>query len=172
MRKGELIIAACVAAAVLFIPDYSRTPVPMDPSEIRIEDGDTLVYGETVIRVIGMDAPEIAHPEHGMDADQPGGLEARCLAGRLVAAANRIEYLDCGEDRYGRTLAHVFVDGELLAVHLIRAGLAYETVSYYGDNGYAELAERILEAAEQGSKPAFEEPYKWRRKHVKQANEK
>jgi endonuclease YncB( thermonuclease family) len=167
MRKGELIILACVAAAFLLAPEWGQAPVSMDPAEIRVEDGDTLVYGETVIRIVGVDAPEIAHPEHGMDTGQPGGLEARHLAVRLLASAGRVEYLDCGEDRYGRTLAHVFVDGELLAVHLIRAGLAYETVSCYGDNGYADLADRILEAAEQGPGPAFEEPYKWRRKHMK-----
>ena len=167
MRKGEIFIAVCVAAAVLFAPECGRTPVSMNPSDIRVEDGDTLVYGETVIRVVGMDAPEIAHPEHGVDAGQPGGPEARRLAVQLLAAAGRVEYLSCGEDRYGRTLAHVFVDGELLAVHLIRAGLAYETVSYYGDSGYADLADRILDAAERGPEPVFEEPYRWRRKHAK-----
>jgi len=48
---------------------------------------------------------------------------------------------------------------------LIRARLAYENISYYGDNGFPDLAERILKAAEDSPQPPFEKPYIWRREH-------
>ena len=72
-----------------------------------------------------------------------------------------------GRDPYGRTLAHVLVDGELLGVRLIQAGLAYETVTHFGDNGLPEFALAILEASKAAPKPDFEAPYKWRKKHQK-----
>ncbi|MDD2731374.1 MAG: thermonuclease family protein, partial [Candidatus Portnoybacteria bacterium] len=73
------------------------------------------------------------------------------------------------KDRYGRTLAHVLLDGELLGAKLIKAGLAYESISHFGDNGMPEFALQILEAAKVAPKPSFEEPYKWRKKHQKKS---
>ena len=46
---------------------------------------------------------------------------------------------------------------------------AYENVSYFGDNGFPDLADRILRAAAAGPRPAFEAPYRWRKKHQKRA---
>jgi len=39
---------------------------------------------------------------------------------------------------------------------LIKEGLAYETISYYGDNGFPDLAEMILKAARNSKQPKFE----------------
>ena len=66
---------------------------------------------------------------------------------------------------YGRLLAHVFVDRELLAEKLLRAGMAYETITRFGDNGFPDLAEYILEVAEDSPDPQFEPPWKWRQEH-------
>ena len=132
---------------------------------IRPDDGDTFFYKELTIRILGIDAPEIIHEEHGIYEDQPYGRQAAQLTLHLLKRAQTVEYLPFQLDKYGRLLAHVFVDGELLSVHLIRAGLAYETVSFYGDNGFPDLAQRILQAAKESSRPAFEKPYMWRRRH-------
>jgi len=140
-------------------------PVRMDKSAIRPDDGDTFFYKRLPIRILGIDAPEIIHKEHGIFEDQPYGRKAAAMTMDIVRNAKVIEYLPFQNDKYGRLLAHVFVDGELLSVHLIRAGLAYENVSYYGDNGFPELAERILQAAQESPRPPFEEPYRWRRRH-------
>jgi len=132
---------------------------------IRPDDGDTFFYKELTIRVLGIDAPEIIHEEHGIYEDQPYGRQAAQLTLELLKGAKTVEYLPFQLDKYGRLLAHVFVDGELLSVHLIRAGLAYETVSFYGDNGFPGLAQSILQAAKESPRPAFEKPYLWRRRH-------
>jgi len=139
--------------------------IRIDKSGIRPDDGDTFFYQDLTIRILGMDAPEIVHEEHGIFEDQPYGRKAAAMTADVLKKATVVEYLPFQNDKYGRVLAHVFVDEELLAVRLIRAGLAYETISYYGDNGFPKLAERILKAARKSPRPPFERPYRWRRKH-------
>lgn len=139
--------------------------IRIDKSAIRPDDGDTFFYQDLTIRILGMDAPEIVHKEHGIFEDQPYGRKAAAMTADVLKKAGVVEYLPFQNDKYGRVLAHVFVDEELLAVRLIRAGLAYETISYYGDNGFPKLAERILRAARKSPRPPFERPYRWRRKH-------
>jgi len=132
---------------------------------IRPDDGDTFYYKDVTIRILGIDAPEIIHKEHGIFENQPYGRRAAAMTIDILRKAKVIEYLPFQNDKYGRLLAHVFVDGELLSIHLIKAGLAYESISYYGDNGFPGLAERILKAAHESPRPPFEMPYKWRRRH-------
>jgi endonuclease YncB( thermonuclease family) len=139
--------------------------VRIDKSAIRFDDGDTFFYKQLTIRLLGIDCPEIVHKEHGIYEDQPYGPRAAVFTADMLRKATRVEYLPFQNDKYGRLLAHVFVNGELLSVLLIKAGLAYETVSYYGNNGFPELAERILRAARESPRPPFERPNRWRRKH-------
>ncbi|HUT71436.1 MAG TPA: thermonuclease family protein [Desulfatiglandales bacterium] len=169
------LISVCLI--VIFIGRWGASPwaervrrevhriIKIDKSAIRPDDGDTFFYRDLPIRVLGIDTPEIIHEEHGIFEDQPHGRAAAAFTARALKDAEVVKYLPFQPDKYGRLLAHVFVDNELLAVLLIRAGLAYETVSYYGDNGFPELAEEILNAARQSPRPSFEEPYRWRRKH-------
>jgi endonuclease YncB( thermonuclease family) len=149
--------------------EYGRRAglIRINQQAIQPDDGDTFFYQDLPIRVLGIDTPEIIHEEHGIYENQPYGQEAAQFTIQLLKEAGTVEYLAYAPDKYGRLLAHVFVDGELLAVHLLRAGLAYETVSYYGDNGYPNLAQRILQAAQNSPEPQFEKPYLWRRKHQK-----
>jgi endonuclease YncB( thermonuclease family) len=134
-------------------------------SEIEFDDGDTFSLAGKPIRILGIDTPEIAHPEMGVDEPQPYGPVAAESTRVWLTRAGVIELVPDGLDIYDRRLAHVFLDGELLAIRLIRHGLAYETVSHYGDSGYPDLAQQILDAARTGPKPPFEQPYKWKKKH-------
>jgi len=146
------------------LPSYPGATV-VDVNQIEFDDGDTFVLDGTPIRFLGIDTPEIRDPGVGIDEDQPFGRAAAESTRVWVLRAQVVEIAVDGRDRYNRRLAHIFVDGQLLAVRLLQAGLAYETISHYGDNGFPDLADRILQAAEEGPKPAFEEPYRWRRKH-------
>ena len=141
--------------------------IRIDSAGIRPDDGDTFYYKGLTIRILGVDAPEIVHKEHGIFEDQPYGRKAAAVTMDTLRKAKVIEYLPFQNDKYGRLLAHVFVDGKLLSIRLIRAGLAYESISYYGDNGFPDLAERILKAAKESPRPPFELPYRWRRRHQK-----
>lgn len=145
-------------------PSYTGA-VRVDVSHIRFDDGDTFFVDGTPIRVLGIDTPEIRHPSVGIFDDQDFGPAAAESTRTWIRRARVVEIATDGRDRYHRQLAHVFIDGELLSVRLLRCGLAYETVSHYGDNGFPDLADRILRAAADGPHPAFEQPYLWRRQH-------
>ena len=146
-------------------PHYAAELVQLRRSQIEVDDGDTFSAGRLNVRILGIDTPEIAHPEHGFSRGQPHGREAAEYAVKLFDRAGVIEYVPFREDRYGRLLAHVFVDGELFGVKMIEAHLAYETVSFYGDNGFPDLAQLIQRSAQRAGKPPFMEPHRWRQIH-------
>ncbi len=137
----------------------------VERSRIVVHDGDTILIDGHPVRILGIDTPETRSPSVGILEDQPFGRAATESTRAWIDRARVIEIRCDGRDPYGRRLAHVLLDGELLAVRLVRARLAYETVSHYGDNGFPEYADRILEAWEQTPRPPFEAPWKWRRKH-------
>lgn len=157
------ILASCRSETHSYTPSYDGAR-RVDVASIHFDDGDTFSIDGTAIRVLGIDTPEIAHPEQGILEGQPFGEAAAESTKAWTLRADLVEYVPGGKGYYGRLLAHVFVDGELLAVRLIRHGLAYETVTYYGDNGFPDLAQQILDAALAAPTPEFEEPYKWKRK--------
>jgi len=163
----SLLLAACnlfVKKDIEYIPESIQV-IEMDKAKIVLDDGDSFTYDGTGIRVLGMDTPEIAHPEHGFLEDQEFGREAAAHTAKIFKEAKVVSYIPDQPDRYGRTLAHVFIDGDLLAIKLIKAGLAHETVSHYGDNDFPELARRILEAAKESKAKDFMPPFQWRREH-------
>jgi micrococcal nuclease len=134
-------------------------------TQLKYDDGDSFACAGEPIRVLGIDTPEITHKEHGIFEDQSSGRQAAAVTEKMLREAKRIVIVRGGKDYYGRTLAHVLVDGELLGVKLLKMGLAYESVTHFGDNGLPEFALMILEAAKSAPKPTFEEPYLWRKKH-------
>ena len=96
----------------------------------RVVDGDTLVIrGGERIRLIGVDTPETKHPDKRA---QPFGQEAFEFTRRMAEGKQVQIRFDPGEskDRYGRTLAYVYVDGELLNERLIREGLGRAILNY------------------------------------------
>ena len=91
----------------------------------RVLDGDTIVLdnGETV-RLIGVDAPEIHHPEIPV---QSFGQEAAEFLRRFAEGFEcTLEYEPSDiRDQYGRLLAYVFVGDRLANAEMIRRGYAY-----------------------------------------------
>ena len=145
-------------------PSY-RGAVRADVSRIVFDDGDTFRYKGEPIRVLGIDTPEVKDLRVGIPEDQPFGPEASDSTRAWIERAKVVELAYDGRDIYERRLAHVFLDGELLAERLLAHGLAYENVRHFGDNGFPDLADRIIRAADAGPKPAFEPPHQWRKKH-------
>ena len=149
---------------------------PSLPAEERIEvglgrievlDGDTIRLDGRNIRFLGCDAPESANPYFHGD-QEPWAGRATAFVERKLREAETIEVEVLAErDRFNRLLGHIFVDGESLSLMLVQNGLAIETVSHYGDNGFPELAERILDAADEVGELPFEPPHEWRRANRK-----
>jgi len=78
----------------------------------RVVDGDTIILdGNEKIRLIGVDTPETKDPRKPV---QYFGKEASVFTKRMVEGKNiRLEYDWQKIDKYGRTLAYVYLeDGE------------------------------------------------------------
>ncbi len=161
------LLLACSSAIKIGPPGAIEIP----KEKIIYDDGDTITFDDVTIRILGIDTPEISHPEHGYSEDQAYGREASARAEELMRAAKKVSYMPYQEDQYGRMLGHVFIDGKLLGITLLEEGLAYETISHYGDNGFPALAAELQEAAQRGPEPKFEPPYIWRREHRQQPEE-
>lgn len=115
-------------------------------------DGDTVKlkvnYKAESVRLLAIDTPEI-----GSDPDYYG-KEASDYSCALVTGAKKIKVeLDSNADKYdkyGRLLAWVFIDGQLLQAELVENG--YAKVAYlYDDYTYTEDI-KILEDEAQANK--------------------
>jgi len=98
---------------------------------VRVIDGDTILLsnGEKV-RYIGINTPEIHHPTRGKE---PYGQEAKEANRRLVEGKTvRLEFDVQQRDKYGRLLAYVHLDGQMVNRRLVRDG--YAEVATYPPN--------------------------------------
>jgi len=92
----------------------------------RVIDGDTIRVRDRnekrmIIRLVGIDAPEASSSKNSQG--QPFSQQAtKHLAGLVLGRSVIIKYF--GEDRYGRVLGEVFVDGENVNLQMVKDGLA------------------------------------------------
>ena len=94
-------------------------------------DGDTLRCDGERIRLLGIDAPEIHGCRQGrVCVPGDGQASKRSLEAMM---GGRISVQRVGQDRYGRTLAQVYVGGVNVACEQIRRGLAEYKPAW--DNG-------------------------------------
>jgi micrococcal nuclease len=88
---------------------------------VSVHDGDTITVSlngrKEKVRLIGIDAPELAQEPWGMQSQ--GTLE-RLVKGRLVRLETDIKE----RDQYGRLLAYVYVDDTFVNAELVRQGQA------------------------------------------------
>jgi micrococcal nuclease len=91
----------------------------------HVVDGDTVVLenGQKV-RLLGIDAPELE--KEGHPADFLAHKAKQVLADLVQGKRVRLEYDKLRYDRYGRTLAYLFLlDGTNLSREMVRQGLAH-----------------------------------------------
>jgi len=105
----------------------------------RVIDGDTVVVGRCgalqKVRLKGVDAPEIPHPDHGQFKNDPFGYESReCLReildGRPVRLRSALASGAPEHDDYGRLLAYIYDGDTLVNAELIRRGCARAFLKY------------------------------------------
>lgn len=123
-------------------------PVPV----VRVVDGDTIWVGpEERVRLIGIDTPEVDW--YGGQGECYGEEAGLFMRGLLEGERVRLEYDEEPRDRYGRTLAYVYLeDGRMVNLLLVRRG--YAAVSIFEPNdryeGQLRIAEREAQEARRG----------------------
>ncbi len=149
-------------------PRPHGTRVPVDLGRVSVDDGDTVNIAWSagdveIVRILGIDTPETRHLEHNLPYAQDFGPEARAFARGAFAAATQAELLRSSTlDPFGRTLGYVFLNGRNYSVLAVKARLAAESVSFYGDNGLPKEAAEVLAAAKAAGPLPFEPPHLFR----------
>ena len=114
---------------------------------VKTSDGDTarfILNGENVrVRFLGINTPEVSGENK---VEEPYGKEALQYTETILENAKKIEIefdnIADEEDRFGRKLAWVWVDDELLEVKILQEGLAK---TYMLKNNY-RYAKELKEA--------------------------
>lgn len=144
MRSRRLLVALALLAALVvgrLVPVPRAAPVPDDGGPVTagaarvldVLDGDTVVVTMAgyagPVRVVGIDTPEIPHPDRpaGCFGDEARAATRAWLLGRVVAVRPALEQ----RDRYGRLLAGLVpadgpIAGRDLARTLALSGFARE----------------------------------------------
>lgn len=119
-------------------PEFERVEVEL----VHPVDGDTIAVNyhgeEKNVRFLLVDSPETSHPRLG---EQPYGREAKEYTSSIIKNANKIELeFDIGprEDKYGRLLAYVYVDGKMVQEALLKQGLARVAYVYPPNTRYID----------------------------------
>lgn len=128
---GLAVAGLLVFPLITFVGDHTKaTSPPVLTGPVRVMDGDSIVLGETRIRLEGIDAPETT---------QTCGLRTsgqwRCGEGalrQLIKLINNRPVLctDLGLDKYRRTLGRCFAGNTNLNAEMVRTGYAWAFVRY------------------------------------------
>ena len=128
---GLAVAGLLVFPLITFVGDHTKaTNAPALTGPVRVMDGDSIVLGETRIRLEGIDAPETT---------QTCGLRSsgqwRCGEGaikQLIKLINNqpVVCADLGLDKYRRTLGRCFAGNTNLNAEMVRTGYAWAFVRY------------------------------------------
>lgn len=156
--RSALIVLAQLAVALL------RADAHAEVSEIEghaiVSDGDTMLIGKDIIRLAGIDAPEL-----GQKCRRPGDVEWDCGldAKRMLAEMIGDKPVSCRDlhfDAYGRILAICATsNGNDLSAAMVRSGYALadgRTRQYMAEERAARLAGEGLWSG------SFRTPWEWR----------
>lgn len=150
-----LAIAALIAVSrgTLTHMDFSEPMLPVStttatdvelhgPYDVaRVVDGDTIMvtidHENVKVRLIGMDTPESVHPDKKKNTEE--GKQASAWVKDLLKGQQIYLEYDVGQtDRYGRTLAYVYLADQKTMVNrlLLEEGLA-QTMTIQPNTKYA-----------------------------------
>lgn len=123
MRKAAL--ALMILPTLLFPASTFAENVPKSVLVTKVVDGDTLKLSDGhTVRLIGVDTPETVHPTKPV---QYFGKEASAFTKRMAQDQTvTLEYDQQRIDKYGRTLAYVYLDdGRMLNAEIIKQGYGF-----------------------------------------------
>lgn len=129
--------------------------LPESAAVRRAIDGDTLELTDgRLVRYIGIDAPEVRRrrgDEWVVDPEPFGEAARDANASWVQGKRVKLEYDAESYDRYGRLLAYVYADGEMVNARLVREGYA-EPLMIPPNVRYAEEFRRLAAEARQAGR--------------------
>lgn len=167
-RASSLLIVALLSLAVYGVDHVLRAPTMRPPhggaelscAVVNVHDGDTITarcpQGRLRVRVWGIDAPEIGQ--------RPWGYRSRDQLKKLLGSSHRVKLQVVDTDRYGRSVARLYVDGTDLGLQMVRSGQAI-VYRHYNDSQRYRRAEAAARQAHLGiwSRPGSQQhPAVWR----------
>jgi endonuclease YncB( thermonuclease family) len=151
----SLLVIAAAAAALWVFRGQNEQDVTGVADAI---DGDSLRIGTAEVRLIGLDAPELAQTCRVSGRETPCGREARAHLRRLVSSG-LVTCIGAERDRYGRLLARCRVRGIDINAAMVRDGHAVAFGAYQTEEAEARAGYRGIWAG------TFERPRDWRALH-------
>lgn len=103
MRYSLFLLLACFAAPGC---DRGEAVPAIEKPTVRVIDGDTVVIDGETVRLVNIDAPEMA-PKARCWGEAGLAERAKVALHNNLSASRHITIKRTGTDRYGRTLAHV-----------------------------------------------------------------
>ncbi len=132
-----LTTAILLLIAVMLIPAEKPPDLSNPVKVIRVIDGDTIeIENNITVRMIGIDTPENVHPDNSKNTEY-GKIASEYTGELLTGKAVQLEYDMEHSDTYGRTLAYVYLDGEMVNEMLLHKGLA-RTMTIPPNTRYAD----------------------------------
>ncbi len=107
---------------------FSTAALGVEERVLRVIDGDTLIVLQPPNAWVYIRLAEIDAPEH----NQPYGTEARDALIALVGYGN-VRIVETAHDRYGRTVARLYVGRTDVSAALVRQGCAWVYRQYAHD---------------------------------------
>jgi micrococcal nuclease len=150
-------------------------PVPSQAEHLtvaRVYDGDTILCENRdisiMIRLAGIDAPEIAHNKK--ETGQPYSQQAKAVLAKLVL--NKVvDVKGFGLDDYNRLLAVINLDGKNINLEMVEQGMA-EVYQWKFPNGLDEAQYTAAEKRARSSSRGmwvqgnnYTSPAEWRKTH-------
>lgn len=137
-----ILLFAHLAGCAESLPEKARVHRIIDGDTIELANGDR-------VRYIGVDTPEVRKRRGDVWVydPEPFALEASQLNIDLVKGKRvRLEYDVQHHDRFGRLLAYVFIDQQMVNAYLIEKGLA-KTLSIPPNVKYKRQFETLADTA-------------------------
>ena len=135
-NKKKVILVISIPSLLLFLI-FNQ----VSSQELRVVDGDTIHLNGEKIRFTGIDTPELKQTCVKEGFTEPCGITAKEILIKKIGD-NKVECISEGKDRYERTLAECFVNGESLSSYLVRRGYAFAyrrySKKYIPDEDYAK----------------------------------
>jgi len=141
LSRKSLFLTLIISASLIFTCSSAQAAQIDEFRVARVIDGDTIVLENSEhVRYIGMDTPEKGRPFYR----EATGENKRLVGGKKV----RLEYDVDRTDRYGRTLAYVYVGDIFVNAELVKNGYAMiytfpPNVKYY--KTFLELQKKARE---------------------------